>query len=108
MFRWFIPAILALSIAQAAELAGITLPDTCIVDGTHLVLNGIGLRTYSVFNVHIYVAGLYLEHRSQDADAILQSSNRKFLDIRFVHDVSASEARAAWHDGFITNCKPPC
>src|SRR5689334_7200125 len=108
MFRKLIPAVLTLSIAQAAELADITLPDTSIMDGTHLVLNGIGLRTYSVFNIHIYVAGLYLEHRSQDADAILRSSGRKFLDIRFVHDVSASEARNAWHDGFVANCKAPC
>jgi hypothetical protein len=105
----FAAVVLAsLSAARAAELDGVSLPDTQLADGKQIRLNGIGLRTYSVFRIHIYVAGLYLEHPSDDAEAILHSTDTKLLDIRFVHDVSAEEARTAWQNGFENNCLAPC
>jgi hypothetical protein len=97
-----------LSAAGAAELDGVSLPDQRLVDGTPMQLNGIGLRTYSIFHIDIYVAGLYLERPSADPDAILRSSEMKLLDIHFVHDVDAAHARDAWRDGFTDNCKAPC
>src|SRR4051794_23015873 len=102
-------AILAsLSVAHAADLDGVSMPDTRVTDGKQMRLNGIGLRTYSVLGIRIYVAGLYLERRSGDPDAILQSSERKLLDIRFLRDVGAEDARQAWRDGFEQNCRAPC
>ena len=56
----------------------------------------------------IYVAGLYLERRSGDPDTILHSQERKLLDIRFLRDVDAEDARKAWRDAFDQNCKAPC
>lgn len=110
MVRWLFcfVALFSWSVAHAAELDGVLMPDTQMVNGTRLLLNGIGLRTYSVFYIHIYVAGLYLVHRSDDPDSILQSSDYKLLYIRFLRDVSAEEARTAWRDGFEQNCKSPC
>jgi hypothetical protein len=67
-----------------------------------------GLRTYSVFRIHIYVAALYLERPSSDADAILRSDQTKLLEVRFVHDVDEASARKAWTDGFDGNCTAPC
>jgi Chalcone isomerase-like len=52
--------------AHAAELDGVQFPDTQLVDGKTLHLNGYGLRTYSILGIHIYVAGLYVEHLSTD------------------------------------------
>jgi len=101
-------ALIFLPVAHAADLDGISLPDTQWSNGKSLLLNGIGLRTYSVFSIHIYVAGLYLEHLSDNANAIIGSSESKLLDLRFVHDVSADEARDAWQDGFERNCRLPC
>ena len=98
----------AVSAANAADLEGISLPDTRVVDGTHMRLNGIGLRTFSVFGIPIYVAGLYLERRSDNSDTILQSADPKLLDIRFLRDVDADDARQAWRDGFEQNCRAPC
>jgi Chalcone isomerase-like len=92
----------------AAELDGVTLPDTERVAGTELRLNGIGLRSYSVFQVPIYVAGLYLVRPSNDANQILHSPDTKLLEIRFVHDVSVEQSRKAWRDGFERNCVSPC
>lgn len=111
MIRGLILAALALvplTVARAAELDGIAMPDMQVADGTRMRLNGIGLRTYSVFGIHIYVAGLYLERTNNNPDAILRSSERKLLDIRFLRDVDAEDARRAWQNGFNENCKAPC
>lgn len=94
--------------AGAAVLDGISLPETGTLGGTELRLNGIALRTYSWLRIHIYVAGLYLEHPTHDAEAILDSPGKKLLVVRFVHDVSAEDARRAWQEGFDGNCHPPC
>jgi hypothetical protein len=97
-------ALAALSIARAADLEGVSMPDTRVMGGKQMLLNGIGLRTFSIFRVRIYVAGLYLEHRINDPVAILHSSDMKLLDIRFLRDVDAEDARKAWQDGFEKNC----
>ena len=102
-------AIIALAgSASAAQLDGVTLPDAVALDGTELHLNGIALRTYSWVGIHIYVAGLYLEHPSHDAKAVLDSPEKKLLDVRFVHDVGTTAARQAWREGFEKNCRAPC
>jgi hypothetical protein len=101
-------ALLAETVARAAELSGVQMPDVQQIDGMTMRLNGIGLRTYSLFRVPIYVAGLYLERPSKNSDAILHSTSEKLLDIRFLRDVDASEARKAWLDGLEQNCKVPC
>jgi hypothetical protein len=94
--------------ATAAELDGIAMPDMLQAAGTPLRLNGMGMRTFSLFRIHIYVAGLYLQRPTSDAEAILQSDATKLLDIRFVHDVDVERAREAWVNGFRDNCRPPC
>ena len=96
-----------LSAAHAADLDGVMMPNVRVADGTSLQLNGIGLRTYSILGVHIYVAGLYLEQHSDNPDSILHSPEHKLLDIRFLHDVDAKDARKAWQDGFEQNCRAP-
>jgi len=95
-------------LAAAAELDGVQLPRTIVADGKTLYLNGIGLRTYSIFHIHIYVAGLYLEHQSTDANTVMRSPETKLLRIQFVHNVSANAARDAWRTGLQNNCRAPC
>jgi hypothetical protein len=94
--------------ATAAQLGGVYLPDAVHIEGKTLVLNGIGQRLYSFLRVPIYVAGLYVQHPSTDANAILDSPEVKLLTIKFQHDVSAEDARTAWRDGFDDNCVAPC
>ena len=98
----------SLSVAKAADLEGVSLPETRVEHGTRMQLNGIGLRTFSILHVPIYVAGLYLERRSAEANAILYSAESKLLDIRFLRDVDADNGRKAWQDGLERNCKAPC
>lgn len=94
--------------AAAAVLDGVSLPDSAVVAGRPLVLNGIGLRTYSILGIRIYVAGLYLQQRSSDPASILRSPEVKLLDVRFLRDVGASDARRSWREGLQDNCPRPC
>ena len=94
--------------AWAAELDGIQMPDTMQVNGKTLHLNGVGVRTYSIFAIHIYVAGLYLEYPSTDPENIIGSLETKVLAVKFEHDVDADAARKAWREGFANNCQAPC
>ena len=108
IIRYGLISALFWSTAQAAELDGMQLPDTLQVDGKTLHLNGLGLRTYSFLRIHIYVAGLYLEHLSTDPNEIIASPETKLLDIRFEHNISARDARKAWRQGLKNNCTDPC
>jgi len=96
------------SAATAATYDGVTVPDRRDVNGTLLVLNGIGLRTATIFNVHVYVAALYLKHRNSDAAAILHSPEEKLLELHIVHDLAAEQVRKSWAEAFARTCKPPC
>lgn len=93
---------------HAAEIDGVQLPGTLQADGKTLQLNGFGLRTYSILGIHIYVVGLYLEHPSTDADAILRSHDTKLLIVKFERNVSADASRNAWRTGLNNNCQAPC
>ncbi|MFW5739394.1 MAG: chalcone isomerase family protein, partial [Myxococcota bacterium] len=96
--------VLAFStIAVAAEKGGVTMPNTKTVAGKNLVLNGMGLREATVFNVDVYAAGLYLESKSKDGKAIAASNQTKQLVLHFVRDVDRSDIVGAWNEGFKKN-----
>jgi Chalcone isomerase-like len=95
-------------VAHAAELDGVQFPETQLVDGKTLHLNGYGLRAYSILGIHIYVAGLYVERLSTDPVEIIRSSETKLVTVRFERNVSADDARNAWRDSLANNCLNPC
>ena len=97
--------LMALSTVRAATLEGVSFPDEATVGEKALVLNGLGLRTATVLKVKVYVIGLYLEEKSSDANAIIESKQNKRLALQFVHDVSADKLRSAWEEGFKDNYK---
>ncbi|HKB08536.1 MAG TPA: chalcone isomerase family protein [Candidatus Polarisedimenticolia bacterium] len=84
----------------AGELAGVTYPDTIRVDSSTLVLNGLGLREATLLKVDVYVAALYLESRSADADAIVRSDRPRRLAMKFVRAVGRKDLVKAWNEGF--------
>jgi Chalcone isomerase-like len=96
------------SAAAAVELDGVAMPEAQTVAGARLALNGLALRTYSFLRVHIYVAALYLEHRTSDAKAILDSGQTKLLRFAFLRDVDAETARKSWAEAFERSCPAPC
>ena len=86
---------------NAASLAGVTLPDSQQVAGKSLVLNGIGLRTKMM--VKVYVAGLYLEQKSSDPNAIMKSDTPKRIVMHFIYHPSKSQMADAFNEGFADN-----
>lgn len=87
--------------ALAADKAGVTLPDTRDVGDTQLKLNGIALREKFVFDV--YVAGLYLTEKSNDANTILAQDAPRMMLMHFVRDVDAKAINEAWFEGLEEN-----
>ncbi len=90
---------------RAGELAGVTMDDTLALGDRQLVLNGLSVRTATLLKVKVYVIGLYLEERSQDDRAIIESKQRKRVVMHFVHDVGAGDLRKGWRDGFEKNAR---
>ncbi|MGE5236141.1 MAG: chalcone isomerase family protein [Acidobacteriota bacterium] len=104
MARRVLPLIFLLLLALPAwggELAGVTVPDSITVDGTKLVLNGLGLRKKAIFKV--YVGALYLPQRSSDPAAIIALEAPKRMEMHFVRSVGKDKIADAWREGFANN-----
>ena len=86
--------------AVGAECIGVQVPDSVKVGDKELVLNGLGIRKATIFNVKVYVAGLYLSEKSGDGEKIIGSNEPWELALHFVHDADASDIRDAFDEGF--------
>ncbi|MGE5624494.1 MAG: chalcone isomerase family protein [Bacillota bacterium] len=89
--------------ANAATLAGVEVPDSAQVANTNLVLNGVGLRTYSIFGVKIYIGALYLPAKTGDPAAVVAHEGPDRVLMRMIHSVSKGQFADAWHDDFKNN-----
>ncbi len=104
--RWLalFAGVLMTSAASGATLDGVTLPDQFPVAGETLKLNGIGVRTLTIFSVKIYVAGLYLAHPSRNAEQILKSPEPKAIILQFLHAGSKADVEKEYRAGEKVNC----
>lgn len=86
----------------AATLANVTLPDTITLGSKTLVLNGMGVR--SKFFVKVYVAGLYLEKKSADAQAVIAADAAKQIVLQFVRsEVTREQMVEAFDESLKAN-----
>jgi Chalcone isomerase-like len=97
--------ISGVGIAHSKECAGVSAPDQVLVEGSTLVLNGLGLRQATVFKVNVYVGALYTAKATSDPSAILGSKTPNQLVLHFVRNVGAADLRKAWEEGFEANAK---
>jgi hypothetical protein len=88
----------ALAPAQARKLAGVEMPDTVVVDGATLKLNGMGLRAATALRIKAYVGGLYLEHPSSDAATVIESPQRKRVTMKFLRNIDRESLTSGWAD----------
>ena len=88
------------SLTFAAKKADVELPDTMRLEGKELVLNGIGIRRATIFNVKVYVGGLYVLKKSKEVKTILTQENPKHITMKFVRGVDADDLQGAWLEGF--------
>jgi hypothetical protein len=93
--------VASISNLQSATVAGVNLPDTTTAGDKSLVLNGLGVR--SEFMVKVYVAGLYLEHKSTDAGGIIKADAPKKIVMQFLHDASQKQMTDAFDQSFKDN-----
>lgn len=99
----FVFTVGASQTALARQCEGVTLPDSVTVDGTRLSLNGLGIREATALQVNVYIAALYLETTSNNADQILASEQKKRIVLRFVRDVGRDDIVEAFESGFQNN-----
>src|SRR6266496_756454 len=105
-FRNALLALLGVSLAAvlaAIEVAGVRMPDTVTVEGKTLKLNGMGLRKKAIFKV--YVAGLYLENKSNAALMVISSEQTKQMQLHILRSLKASQVTEAIEEGFEKNSK---
>lgn len=99
----FLLALCATAGASAADLAGVTVPDSAQVAGANLVLNGVGLRTYSIFGVKIYVGAMYLPAKIGDPAAVVSHSGPDRILMHMIYAVKKEDFSDNWHDDFKNN-----
>lgn len=74
--------LLFFSYAMAADVSGVTLPDSVVIGGSELKLNGAGVR--EEYLVDIYVGALYLPSPCQSGAEVIHSNVPKRLYVEFV------------------------
>jgi hypothetical protein len=107
--------ISALSLANAAkgfaaELEGVKMEESLSLAEKKLSLNGVALRKVSRFGIPIkvYVAGLYLEEKSEDGDEVISGDKSKFLEMEFVRNVEKEQITEAWSEAIFKGCILDC
>ncbi len=82
----------------AATMEKVNFPDTMEYQGQNLVLNGLGIRLATWFNVKVYVAGLYIEKKSSNPDEIFNFKSPKYISLKFLRDVDKDSINGAWEE----------
>lgn len=86
--------------ADAETCVGVEMPSEKTIGGDTLSLNGMGLREATIFSVDVYVAGLYVEEKSNDGDKIASSDQKKHLALEFVRGVNKNKIVDAYRESF--------
>jgi hypothetical protein len=87
--------------ANALEIKGVKVEETAQVGDSTLVLNGAGMRVKLVFKV--YVAGLYLTQKLNDANAVINDAGNKRISMHFLRNVDSDALLGGMNDGFTDN-----
>lgn len=93
--------LLTISVAGAAEVAGVRIEDRIRIGSQDLVLNGAGLRTRMFFKV--YVAALYLPRKAAAPAAILDSQESRRVALHLLRDLDADTLVGALKEGLRQN-----
>jgi hypothetical protein len=100
--RSLVAMLVALSFtAFAGELAKVKMADEATVDGKSLKLNGMGLRQKFIFKV--YVAGLYLETKSNNPGEILGRDEVRRVEMHMLRDLDKATIVEAFQKGVEKN-----
>ena len=88
--------------------AGVTMPDSIVVRGTTLRLNGMGVRSFTFLHINGYVAGLYVPVPAHDEAALLAIQGPKLLRISYVRAASLGRVRSEMRAAHQRTCRSGC
>ena len=94
--------------SQALEIRGAKFDDKMTIDGKSLVLNGVGVREATVFNVSVYAAALYLPHKTKDPKEVLKAEPPKAVEMEFLRSVDREKIVDGWKEELTQHCDPHC
>lgn len=89
--QFFVGFILCIfcQFTSAQNASGIELKDSIKLGDTHLLLNGAGQR--SKLFIDLYVAALYLSHKTQEAKEIIDADEPMLIQIHVISNLITSE-----------------
>ena len=109
--HWILILLIAgFSSRSSADLKidDVLIPEEITVDSTKLVLNGTAFRKASLFNVKVWLSGLYLEKKSDQSDEILKSNTNKAIRLFPLYNISVNDSIKGWKVAFASNCENLC
>lgn len=86
-----------------SRCGGVTVPEHMRAFGVDLARNGAGIRRATVFNVHVYIAALYLEKPTRSVEDALKPDRTKLIALHFVRDVDTKEMIDALNEALEKN-----
>lgn len=100
--RWLVlGAMLAAGLAEAREVAGVTMPDSLELKGRRLELAHMALKEKLFFDV--YVWGLYMEQIPQAESEAISANQLKRLHFRFLRKVRRDQLVGALRHALSRN-----
>lgn len=96
----FLTLLFTMSASASTTVEGVAFADTHQVGEHKLVLNGIGVRKATIFNVRVYVGGFYLAQKSSNPEQFLATETPKYITMHFLRNVDKSDLTGAWDEGF--------
>ena len=87
-------------------LLGISFPEEKQIEGKTLKLNGLAYRKALGF-IKVYVAGLYLENPTSDADEVIESEQMKYLETQYLTSKATSKKLRNGFIEVIEECNAP-
>ena len=84
---------------NAKEIGGINMPESLESGRAKLMLNGAGVR--EKFFMDLYVGGLYLQEKSQDAKAIIEADEPMAIRLHIISSmITSKKMEKATREGF--------
>ena len=87
--------------AHAREIAGVEFAPTAQVGGRTLTLNGVGVRSFAIFDV--YAAGLYVPSIARSSAALLAQTGPRRVAMTLLRDVDGAQISDAVTGGLEDN-----
>jgi len=92
-------ALMMTSLATAAQIGDVTLPDNLMAGKDELLLNGAGLR--KKFFIKVYAGGLYLKQKIADPQKIIDADDSMAIRMHVIYDgISSKKWIDGWNEGF--------